>query len=206
MKKNVFFIYCLLAGLLPYAQQPAINWTSLICSDSTNFTLTRFFGDSMPSAYFFLDSTQTWNLNRFKLKEDVHDPAILKKIARDEHHPYHHSYIFRDSILDRTFTATVKEQLYQSARQQKAERLSADNKVFSLMKKYEDMPAGFFFVCSTPLFTPDQQYCFIDLGILHKTAETTGINDAYFGTILLIYRKDYTGQWKRWRKMEHLIL
>jgi hypothetical protein len=206
MKKILLFTYCLLAGLLPYAQEPVTTWTTLICSDSSNFTLTRFFGDSMPHTYFFLDSTQSWNLNRFKLKEDVHDPAVLKKITHNEHHPYHHSYIFRDSTLDNKFAPAIKEQLYESARQQKAEKLTADNKTYALMKRYEDMPAGFFFVRSTPVFTPDQQYCFIDLGILLKTAETTGVNDAYFGTVLLIYQKSNTGEWKRWRKIEHIIL
>lgn len=206
MKKRFLLICCLLAALQPFARQPAINWTSLICSDSTNFTLTRFFGNSMPHTYFFLDTTQPWNLNRFKLREDVHDPAVLKKIAQDEHHPYHHSYIFRDSTLDRKFTAAIKEHLYESAWQQKAGKLAADNKSYSLMKRYEDMPAGFFFVSSGPVFTSDQQYCFIDLGILLKTAETTGINDAYFGTVLLIYQKNNRGEWKRWKKMEHLIL
>lgn len=206
MKKILLFFYCLLTGLRPYAQEPVTTWTTLICSDSSNFTLTRFFGDSMPHTYFFLDSTQSWNLNRFKLKENVHDPGFLKKMERDEHHPYHHTYIFRDGSLDSLFTDPIKEELFQSARQQKPEKLITDSKVYSLMKRYEDVPAGFFFVSSGPVFTPNQQYCFIDLGILHKTAETTGINDAYFGTVLLIYQKSNTGEWKRWRKIEHIIL
>jgi len=205
MKKFLLICSLLLASLLPYARQSSVNWTSLICSDRSNFTLTTFLGDSMPSSYIFLDTTHPWNLTRFKLKEDVHDPVFLKKMERDEHHPYHHSYIFKDSTLDRQFPSAVKEQLYQKASQQKAEKLMA-GKEYSLAKRYKDIPRGFFFVSSGPVFTPDQQYCFIDLGVLLKTEETTGVNNAYFGTVLLIYQKDNAGQWKRWKKIDRIIL
>lgn len=205
MKKFLLICSLLLASLLPYARQSSVNWTSLICSDRTNFTLTTFLGDSMPSTYIFLDTTHPWNLNRFKLKEDVHDPVFLKKMERDEHHPYHHSYIFKDSMLDRQFPSAIKEQLYQQARQQKTEKLPAD-KGYSLAKKYKEIPRGFFFASSGPVFTPDQQFCFIDIEVLLKTEETTGVNDAYFGTVLLIYQNDNTGHWKRWKKIDRLIL
>lgn len=153
-----------------------------------------------------MDSTRPWNAYRFHLDEDLRTPAIRQRIQRDEHHPYHHSYIFRDSVLDRLFSEKEKEYLYRQSGLHSGSHLLPASHAYTLYNRFEQLPNGFFFTCTQPVFSQDGQYCFIDLEVLDKTEETAAFDEAYYGTILLIYKKDGAGAWKRWKKIDRLIL
>lgn len=178
----------------------------LAFSDKTNFDITTSLGNKIPTVYYVLNMTDKWGKYRFHLDEDLTSDSVRRSLELDEHSPYNHSYIFRDTVLARLFSEREKLQLYKLTQTIKPRQLTDTFKLFKLIKSYNAAKYGFFFSVTDPIFTQDKQYAFVDIITFKKDKETENINDAYFGTTILIYQNIKGEGWTRIKKRDHLIL
>ena len=178
----------------------------LAFTDKSNFDITTFLENKKPKVYYVLSKTNKWNNYRFHLNEDLTSDSIRKQLERNEHSPYNHSYIFKDTLLDKLFSEKEKQWLYQQTQSIKSRQLADTFKVFKLIKSFNGAKNGFFFSITDPIFTADKQYVFLDIVTFRKDKETTELNYAYFGTTLLIYQNIKGKGWTRIKKLDYLIL
>src|SRR5690349_4745167 len=110
--KRLIFIIILLSGKLVYAQQDTLIRHAL--SDKSNFEIMGRLKDKhkMPTKFFVFDTTKSWNEKRFYLQGFG---TGSDKAPNDEHHPYYHSYLFKDSVLNAGFSLEDKERLARTA-------------------------------------------------------------------------------------------
>jgi len=174
--------------------------------DKSNFDITTLLNNIKPTVYYVLHETDKWNTYRFHLDEDLTSDSVRKQLERDEHSPYNHSYIFKDSLLDQLFSDSEKEHLYRLTQSIKPRQILDTFKVFKLTKSFNTAKKGFFFSVTDPIFTTDKQYAFLDIVTFKKDKETTELNYAYFGTTLLIYKNIKHKGWTRMKKIDYLIL
>lgn len=198
------FITLLLFTTLCFSQDNEI--IKLAFSDRSNFDITTFGDNKKPTTYYVLNKTDKWNKYRFHLNEDLTSDSVRKKLEQDEHSYYNHSYIFRDTIVDRLFSDTVKQHLYKLAQSNQPRQLADTFKVFKVIKSFGAAKNGFFFSVTDPIFTQDKQYAFIDIAVYIKNKYTEDVNYAYFGMILLIYENIKGKGWTRIQKFGNIIL
>ena len=177
-----------------------------VFTDKSNFEITTFLDNKKPKMYFVLSKTDKWNSYRFYLDRDLTSDSIRRSMERDEHSPYNHSYLFKDTVFKKLFSETEKQRLYQQTLLIKPRQLSDTFKEFKLIKSYNSAKNGFFFSVTDPIFTADKQYCFIDITTFKKDKETEELRFAYFGHTLLIYQNVKGKSWTRIKKMDYIIL
>lgn len=202
--KYIAILAFLLNGINLYAQDT--NVLRLVFNDQTNFNITTTLHNKMPKKIFVLATTDKWYGKRFKLPENLKDPIVMKRILQDEHHPYYHSYIFRDSSLNSLFNHKQKEQLYTSSQNTKPRSLKNKEANFTLIKSYKAVKIGFFFSLTDVIYTTDKLFAMMDIRVFQKTDKNQTLDDIAYGRIFLIYQKNKNGKWVRIRKLEHLIL
>jgi hypothetical protein len=178
----------------------------LTFSDKSNFELMTNFGKEIPKKIFILDTTQQWNSRRFWLENvDLKSAKVLKEIERDDHHPYHHSYLFKDSQLDKLIIENEKLTLSKNSVLMKPKRIHLKGKNFSTIPSAKHI-RGFYIITSEPILTSNKKYAFIDLEVLHKNSKNDELNDSYFGSICVIYERQKNNKWKKIKVVNHLIL
>ena len=178
----------------------------LAFKDKSNFEITTFLDNKKPKEFFVLNRTDKWNSNRFHLDKDITSDSIRRSMQRDEHSPYNHSYLFKDTILKKLFTEAEKHRLYEQTLLIKPRQLPDIFNEFKLIKSYKSAKNGFFFSITDPIFTADRQYAFIDITTFKKDKETVELRFAYFGHTLLIYQNVEGESWTRIKKIDYLIL
>lgn len=178
----------------------------LAFEDKSNFDITKSLGNRIPHRFFILSKTDTWNPNRFHLKENLQSDSVKKKILSDEHHPYNNSYIFKDSILARLLSDNEKTRLFQMAHQIKKRQMTHPLGEFLIINSFKIAENGFLFSITDPIFSSDRQFAFLDITTYKKDNESTDLNDSYFGTTLLIYKYNKGKGWTRLKKIQRIIL
>lgn len=198
------FITLLLFWTRCFSQDEGI--IKLAFSDNSNFDITTFLDNKKPTAYYVLDKTDKWNTYRFHLDNDLTSEKVLKELQRDEHSPYNHSYIFKDTIIARLFNESEKQNLYRLSKSVQPRQLADTFKVFRLIKSFDKAKNGFFFSVTDPIFTSDKQFAFLDITTFKKDKDTEELRFAYFGHTLLIYQNLKGKGWTRIKKIDYLIL
>lgn len=202
--RQFLFLSFLIISSICYSQEDLI--IKLAFSDKSNFDITQKFGHKRPKNFWVLNKTNSWNADRFHLKEDLSIDSIRKELEQDEHSAYNNTYLFTDSILNQLFNESQKKYLFQLAEAKQSRQLIDTFKVFRLIPSFEKAKNGFFFSISDPVFTQDKQYAFIDIVIHKKDKETEDLNTSYYGTTLLIYQYFKDKGWERIKKVDRLIL
>lgn len=197
-------ITLLLFWTISFCQDNVI--VKLAFSDKTNFDITTSFGDKKPVVFYVLNKTDKWNPYRFHLDKDLTSDSVRQLLESDEHSPYNHSYIFKDTMLDRLFSDNEKQRMHKLAQAIKRRQLADSFKIFKLIKSFNSAKYGFFFSVTDPIFTQDKQYAFVDIITFKKDKETKKLNSAYFATTLLIYQNIKGKGWTRIKKRDQLIL
>jgi hypothetical protein len=198
--------------------KPIIILLSLFCCNGlfaqNNDLLELVFADSSniaeldgkrPSKYLVLDNTQEWDGNRFKLKENVRLDSVRRKLERNEHHPYNHSYLFKDSLFSQLFSDEEKEYLFSTATKLTPRTVNFSSQNIRVIKSFKALKNGFFFSISAPVYTSDSQFVFIDITVYDKEKAENNIRNMAFGSVVLVYQ-NIAGKWIRINKKEHLIL
>lgn len=202
--RQFLFLSFLIISSICYSQEDLI--IKLAFSDKSNFDLTQKFGHKRPKNYWVLNKTNSWNADRFHLKEDISNDSIRKELELDEHSAYNNTYLFTDSFLNQLFNESQKNYLFQLAEAKQSRQLIDTFKVFRLIPSFEKAKTGFFFSVTDPIFTQDKQYAFIDIATHKKDKETEHLNTSYFGTTLLIFQYFKDKGWERIKKVDRLIL
>jgi len=65
---------------------------------------------------------------------------------------------------------------------------------------------GFYFVTTEPVYSSDMKYAFIDLTVFYKDKFKQDLNETYFGTVCIVYKKEQNNKWKKIKVKNHLIL
>lgn len=203
MKHLIAIIACLIS-MTVFGQAEEIY--KLAFSDKSNFKLTTLLEHKMPKEFLFIDTTEIWRPNRFWLSDfDRNDKAkVIKQIQHHEHHPYFHTYLFSDTILNKLFVDKTKKELSIKAKTYKSKHIAvkgSDYKSISTSKNIK----GFYFVTSEPLFSADKKFAFIDLTVYYKEKFKQSLNETYFGTIAIVFQKQ-DNTWKRIAIKDWLIL
>jgi len=178
----------------------------LAFSDRSNFDITTSLGNIKPTKYFVLNKTDQWNTYRFHIDNDLTSDAVIKELKRDEHSPYNHSYIFKDTLLDQLFNEAEKQNLFKLSKSIQPRQLTDTFQIFRLIKSYHKAKNGFFFSVTDPIFTKDNHFAFLDITTFKKDIETEELRFAYFGHTLLIYEDLKEKGWTRIKKIDYLIL
>jgi hypothetical protein len=194
--KTLLIIPSLFVSLWTFSQDEILK---LAFTDKSNFDITNLLDNKRPDKFFILTTTDKWDACRFHLSEK-------DMLDRDEHSPYVHSYIFKDTMLNRIINVSEKLHLYELTQTLKPRILTGVFKEFVLIKSFRDVKNGFFFSVTDPIFTTDKQYAFIDIIIYKKDDETKEFNKTYFGHTLLIYQNLRDKEWTRIKKIDYLIL
>src|SRR5215203_4139269 len=118
----------------------------LTFSDTSNFSLTTYLDHTRPTKYFIIDTTDTWRIERFWLKE-LNDKSnqIIKRMESDEHHSYNHTYLFRDSTLDKIISDNEKMSLSHKSGTFKSKKIALKGKNYSTLSSSRAIK-GFYFV------------------------------------------------------------
>lgn len=196
---SAFFFIC-----QGYSQNDEI--IRLVFNDKSNFDITTYLGDAKPMKYYVLKTTDKWNSYRFHLNENIKSESVQKRLQADEHSQYNSTYIFKDKMLDRIINDNEKEKLFQMTRSVKPRQLKDGLKKIILIKSFEAARNGFFFSMTDPIFSTDEKFAFIDITIYKKEEDTKELRETYFGTTFLIYQHVKGQGWKRFKKINHLIL
>ncbi len=202
--KLLFFTIFLIIYTSVFAQNNKL--IEIAFKDKTNFEITTFLKNEKPKVFFVLDKTDKWNSYRFHLDKDLTSDSVIRVLKRDEHSPYNHSYIFKDTFTKILFNDTEKHNLYKQALLITPRYISETIKEFKLIKSFKVAKNGFFFSVTDPILTTDKQYAFIDITTYKKDIETEELKFAYFGHTLLIYQNIKGKNWRRIKKIDYLIL
>jgi len=124
----------------------------LAFSDTSNFHSVFEWEFKKPTKHFLLSTSEKWGRLRFKLDEDLRSDSVLKKIKKDEHHPYYHSYVFRDSMMDHLFSDQEKEFLYEEAIKAPTSAVPQFPKLYTLIKSHKEIKRVFFFINLPDIF------------------------------------------------------
>ncbi|MFI5406228.1 MAG: hypothetical protein ACHQ1D_06910 [Nitrososphaerales archaeon] len=178
------------------SQDPLIELTF---KDKSNFDITTVFGNKRPRRFYVLSSTDNWNSYRFYLTEQ-------QMRESHEHSPYAHTYIFKDTMLNRIIKTSEKDSLYRRTQIIKPRRLTNVSKEFSYINSFTQAKNGFFFSVTEPIYTSDRLFAFIDLAIYKKGKEKVDLNDSYFGSVFLVYENVKEKGWVRIKKIDHVLL
>jgi hypothetical protein len=202
--KLIFSVFFLFISTHSFSQTREI--INLAFSEQSNFDLLTVGEDKKPTRYFVLKTTDKWNSSRFHINENLRSDSVRRRLERDEHSAYNNSYIFKDTLLNRTIGDTEKENLYKSSQYLSPKQLPMGFKGFTMIDAFTSAKPGFFFSITEPLFSSDMQYAFIDITVYKKSEETKKLDDSYFGRVLLVYQKHSGNDWQRLRKINHLML
>jgi hypothetical protein len=130
---------------------------------------------------------------------------VMRRIENDEHHLYNHTYLFRDTTLDKLISDSEKRSLKQKAGLLQSKSIALKGKNFRTVSSTKKL-TGFYFVTTEPVFTSDRKYAFIDLTVFYKENKKQELNDTYFGKICVVYEKQNDNRWKKIYVRDHLIL
>lgn len=202
--KQLFSILILLISLKAHSQAKEIY--HLTFTDKSNFNIVTSLDHKLPKTLLIIDTTKGWNLKRFWLPDfDGKDKQkVIKQVQYDEHHPYFHSYLFSDTSLDRLFTDSVKQALYEKSKKIKSKTISLVGPNYKTIRSSNKIK-GYYFNVSEPIFSDDKNFAFIDLTIFYKEKYNQPLNETYFGTICIVYQRQGNG-WKKIAKKNWLIL
>jgi hypothetical protein len=203
MRLLLFLLFSIFA-INSFAQSDEIY--KLTFSDTSNFRITTYLDHKRPTKYFIIDTTGTWRKERFWLNEPNPKSAqAIIRMERDEHHPYNHTYLFKDTALDVLMNDSEKQSLSQKAEILKSKKIALNGQHYSTVSNSKNIK-GFYFVITEPIFTKDQNFAFIDMIVFYKENRKQDLNETYFGTICVIYEKQPDNKWKKIKLRNHLIL
>ncbi len=178
----------------------------LTFSNPSNFKLTtELYKRKQPAYLWIVDTTDIWRTERFWIKELNNTASqVIKTMEEDEHHPYNHTYLFRDTILSKLIEENERRKLCTRAGELKSTKLVLKGRTYSTAHSEKKLE-GFYFTTTEPLFSSDGKYSFIDITVFYRERADQELNDTYFGTVCIIYEK-HKNTWKKIIHMDFLIL
>jgi hypothetical protein len=178
---------------------------SLTFGDTSNFVVTTYLGHQRPTKLFIIDTTGTWRSDRFWLKELNERSKSIKELEAKEHHPFNHTYLFKDTLLNMLFSDAEKQSLVKKTESLKSKKITLKGKNYVTIPPSKKAK-GFYFVATEPLLTSDLKYAFIDLLVFYKDKRRQDPSEMLFATICVVFEKQPDNKWKKMKVRNHLIL
>lgn len=202
--RYLVFISLFVLPLICFSQSNEIY--ALTFGDISNFSITTSLGHTKPQKIYIIDTTQPGGTVNFWLPElDNKTPELIQSWERDEHHPYNHSYLFKDPALDKLIDNNEKKHLRKISSSLAPRKISLKGKNYTTVSSSKKIK-GFYFVVSEPVLTTDKKYAFIGMTVFHKDSLYQHINETYFGTIQIVFEKQGNNTWKKIKVRNYLIL
>lgn len=119
----------------------------LIFTDRSNFNFIENLYGKLPKEFLILEKTAEWNPRIFYIENLVVDAELLQT----EHHSYHSSYLFKDKIVDATFSQKEKKKLGLKAQNLANSNCKLKRKNYRTIAEMDQ--DGFYFEMTEPLFS-----------------------------------------------------
>lgn len=176
----------------------------LAFSKKENFDVLKIMGNKIPEKFFILDSTVKWNPQTFYLENiDIENPKVIEEIDREEHHPYHYTYLFSDKILDKLIDNKEKENLSIKASSVISKEIQIQGHNYITIKKFDEK--GFYFLVSEPLYSTNGKFAFIFIVAKRKSVFLEEDYDEYFATFTIMLQKNDKEKWEQIGIKKHFI-
>jgi hypothetical protein len=197
--RTIAFVFLFLAGSTCFAQKDGLLRMAL--SDTSNFQIMdHVLGQPGNFKNFrVLETTVPWNRNRFYIQD-------LEKIdSTDEHHPYFHSYIFRDPALKQLVPAMQYKSLQARANAVPRRKLQTFAIGKPVVPSFTIAAPGFLVAVSDAVFSNDGTVAFVDLALYHKEFTGAEFNQSVVATVCVLYKKRGT-KWEKVKAVSYMIL
>jgi hypothetical protein len=187
---------------------PAEEIYRLTFSDSTNFTLMNDMGHTSPEDIIILDTAQGFDYTIFwtKVVGGETPEQIESDTMTSRHGDYDPEYLFRDSLMINAIDSTERKKLRRRTLRSEAKRISLHGPHYKTISDAKDIK-GFYVTTSYPLFSSDGKYAFMVVEMFFND----GVKNIWgwgevFGYTTLVYEKQAFNRWKKFKKIDHLIL
>ena len=168
-------------------------------ADKNNFNYLNFYvEDNIKNLKQFLvyDKTHFWNTNYFKIRNiNIKDRKIIDSLNILEHHPYNHTYLFKNQKLAEIFNEEEQEYLFDKAINNGNRYYGNFDNAINFIRTFPEK--GIYFTVSSIIYSRDHQYAFLEVKIYQ--------NLDYFGNCFFIFRKSENGKWEQYSIQKDVI-
>jgi len=188
MKANILTFFSIIFFSFCFSQNSDFELYKLSFSNKDNFKFLTLFGDKIPKHFQIGSQTIPWNEDTFYIKGlNINDKEMMEQIERDEHNPYHSTYIFSDLKLDSLINDREKESLSIKSLSQKTSNINLKGKNFKTVEKLNKKDQFFFYV-TKPVYTNDNNFAFVYIDA-NKEQYFENETEEYYGYVLVVFRK-----------------
>jgi hypothetical protein len=203
--KNLFvIIFSLIISSIAFSQDTVIY--RVVFGDTSIFSQISEIGRPRPAEFKILANSISWKSYRFYLPEVLGlSNHQLSKIQFDEHHPFEHSYIFKDTSLNSLFPDSIKIRLRDISLSLKQTKITISGTGFNSVQSMKNR-TGYYAKTTRPVYSSDYQYAFIDFDICYKE-KLIPDNSFDFEPIinfLYILQMQSDGSWKIIKRIKHV--
>jgi hypothetical protein len=182
---------CILSSQQVYCQQT--DFVELVFRNKNNLRITETF-HSYPEKIYLLAKPILWNRDRL----------IVNKNSR-RHAEARNPYVFLDSSVARLFSEEEKNNLSAKVSDSNLVKLETRDKKVHLIHSPMKIK-GFLFSMTNPIYNSDSTYAFVDLHVYFKNNRTSDFDQAYYGSILFLFRRTIKEGWTLIKQIEEIIL
>ena len=147
-----------------------------------------------PSKIYLFDKTDEWNKYRFQIA------SFPSGDFSDEHHPYNHTYFFKDKRVSKLFKKETNS-LNEKSNSLKIKLISISPiKGFEVVHSINTVKNGLLMTFSEPIISENKQYCFVEL----KTYQVSKTDKDFYSSEGLILKK-INNKWQPFHKVGGMI-
>ena len=147
-----------------------------------------------PTKVYLYDKTDKWNEYRFQVA------SFGDSNFADEHHPYHHTYFFKDEKISKLFSMEF-DSLYQNSISLKTRRIPINPmQGFHVIHSTDNLKNGLLMTFSEPILSKNKEYCFVELKVYQVSK-----NDKDFYSSEGLILKKVNQKWQPFHKVGGMI-
>jgi hypothetical protein len=202
MKKILILLF--LNSIFGFSQTKEL--CDLVFSKKENFDIIEIFKGKIPNKFRIIDTTETWNPQVFYLENlNLNDKNVLAEIEKEEHHPYHYSYLFSNKLLDVKLNETEKISLSKKAQKSKSTKIQLKGENYETVERFKQKK-GFYFLIAEPIYSEGEKFAFLAIIIKNKGLFLGEDWDEYYGVLTIMFEKNADKKWNQIGIKKHLIL
>jgi hypothetical protein len=147
-----------------------------------------------PPKVYLCNRTDKWNDYRFQVS------SFGDSNFADEHHPYNHTYFFKDKKISKLFSLEANS-LYQKSNSLKIRTVPINPiKGFQVIDSINKVKNGLLMTFSEPILSKNKEYCFVELKI-YQVSKTD--KDFYSSEGLILKKANH--KWQLFHKVGGMI-
>lgn len=87
----------------------------------------------------------------------------------------------------------------------KKRKIIVKTSIAQTVPSYKSIKSGFILWVSSPVYSIDDKYAFVDFTILEKSTSKKELKETYHSTVCVVYEKE-NGTWRKFKAINHIIL